>query len=276
MKVLKQLFSFYIQSSIHVALTICALTIITFIEYDIEYYATLIYVVFFASIVGYNFVKYFGLAKFHYRSLTKRLKTIQLLTLFSFCLTGFFSIYLPVKLLVYVVFFGVINIFYAIPFLPKRFLLDINHNLRSISGLKVYVIAFVWTGVTVFIPIKYANISIDFDVCLSLFQRFLFIILLILPFEIRDLNFDSLKLSTIPQKIGVKYTKLLGILISVTIVMLEVLKDSKINEKQFVLIIILIISSLFLVNAKIKQGSYYSAFWVESIPILWLLLLMFS
>ena len=35
------------------------------------------------------------------------------------------------------------------------------------------------------------------------FQRFLFVVVAILPFEIRDIQYDSLKLSTIPQQIGV-------------------------------------------------------------------------
>ena len=44
-----------------------------------------------ASVAGYNFVKYFGFTKFYYRSLTIRLKYIQLVSVLS--LIGFVSVF---------------------------------------------------------------------------------------------------------------------------------------------------------------------------------------
>ena len=37
-------------------------------------------------------------------------------------------------------------------------------NLRAISGLKIYVIAFVWMAVTVIIPLLNEDYSLDNDV----------------------------------------------------------------------------------------------------------------
>jgi len=62
MTFLKQLFNFYINSSIHVALAVYALAYITLVEYDIEYDENVLYFVFYATITGYNFVKYFGIS----------------------------------------------------------------------------------------------------------------------------------------------------------------------------------------------------------------------
>ncbi|WP_203258078.1 UbiA prenyltransferase family protein [Hyunsoonleella ulvae] len=274
MRVLKQLFSFYINSSIHVALAVYALTYATLLEFNLYYDVDVLYFVFYATITGYNFVKYFGLAKFHHRSLAGWLKAIQIFSFFCFLLMGYYALNLRLEILIYLSAFGLITFFYAIPFLPKRFFIDKNHNLRSIGGLKVYVIALVWSGVTVFLPLLNNVYEINADVYVTGIQRFCFVILLMLPFEIRDLKFDSLRLSTIPQRIGVRYTKIIGTIMAVFIFLLEFFKDDTSKTQVLVLALVQLITVLFLVFAQKNQNKYYSSFWVESIPVLWLVVLL--
>lgn len=274
MKVLRQLFNFYINSSIHVALAVYALTYVTLLEFNLYYDVDVLYFVFYATITGYNFVKYFGLAKFHHRSLAGWLKAIQIFSFFCFLLMGYYALNLRLEILIYLSAFGLITFFYAIPFLPKRFFIDKNHNLRSIGGLKVYVIALVWSGVTVFLPLLNNVYEINADVYVTGIQRFCFVILLMLPFEIRDLKFDSLRLSTIPQRIGVRYTKIIGTIMAVFIFLLEFFKDDTSKIQVLVLALVQLITVLFLVFAQKNQNKYYSSFWVESIPVLWLVVLL--
>src|SRR5690554_4598680 len=84
MRLFKQIFDFYIDSSIHVALAVFALSWITLLRFHIPYDSAALYFIFFASISGYNFVKYFGIARFRHRSLTNWLKCIQLFSLVCF------------------------------------------------------------------------------------------------------------------------------------------------------------------------------------------------
>ena len=274
MTFLKQFFNFYINSSIHVALAVYGLTYITLVEYDIQYDEDILYFVFYATITGYNFVKYFGIAKFHHRSLARWLKVIQIFSLISFVLMGYYGLKLPSLMLVYIVIFGGITFFYAIPFLPKRIFIDKQNNLRSIGGLKVYVIAAVWTGVTVFLPLLSHELPISADVLITGVQRYIFVILLMLPFEIRDLKFDNLKLSTIPQKIGVKLTKLFGLIFLMVFFFAEFFKDELSNCNITSSSIITFITAIFLVFTNKKRNRYYSSFWVESIPIFWLIIVL--
>jgi len=274
MAVFKKLFDFYINSSIHVALSVYALTYITLLELSIPYNEALLYFVFYATITGYNFVKYFGLARFHHRSLANRLKIIQVFSFFCFVLMCYYGFQLPIETLLYLGVFGVITFFYAIPFLPRRFFIDKNHNFRSISGLKIYVIGFVWTGVTVFLPVLNNEMVLSLDIIISGVQRFAFVILLMLPFEIRDLKFDHLKLSTIPQKIGIKPTKILGCVLAILVFLLEFFKDEITQLGIFDLTIVLFTTTVLVLLSKINQNKYYSAFWVEGIPIYWLVLLV--
>jgi len=245
-------------------------------EFHVLYDKSILCFIFFASITGYNFVKYFGLAKFHHRSLANWLRFIQMFSMLCFILMCFYAFQIHTKTLFYIVGLGIITFLYAIPFLPRRFLIDEKQNLRSVGGIKIYVIALVWSGVTVFLPLINNNISVSEFIIITAIQRFVFVIVLILPFEIRDLQYDSLKLSTIPQKIGKKWTKITGVILLILFYVLEFFKDEYNLKRLIILTVITLITLLLLIEAKINQGKYYSGFWVESIPILWLLLVLFS
>jgi len=256
----------------HVAVAVYACTYITLIHLGLPYDENVLYFVFYATITGYNFVKYFGIAKFHHRSLAVWLKVIQVFSLISFVFMCYYGFQLPRIVLLYCAVFGLITFFYAIPFLPKRLFIDKHHNLRSVGGLKVYLIALVWTGVTVFLPVLTHELPIHADILIMGLQRFMLVILLMLPFEIRDLKYDNLKLSTIPQKIGVEQTKRFGALFVFVVFFIEFLKNEITVNGVFVLLVMTLVLLVLVLCSKIEQHKYYSAFFVEGWPILWLIL----
>lgn len=277
MKPIKHLFNFYLNSSIHVAIAVYALTRITLIKFNLVYDENLLHFIFFATITGYNFVKYFGVAKWHHRSLASWLKVIQIFSLLCFFLMCYYAFKLNLNTLICIILFFGITFIYAIPFIPKRFYMDTQKNLRSVSGLKIYVIAIVWSGVTVFLPLIENDIVFNADAFLTFFQICLLVIVLMLPFEIRDLKYDNLKLATVPQKIGVNNTKILGYVLLIILFFIEFFKDIISTTAIITLVLIEIILYLLLLFARKNQGKYYSAFWVEGLPTLWLILIiMFS
>lgn len=272
MKSLKSFFDFYINSSIHVALSVFSMTYVSLLELRLPTDWNLLYFVFFSTITGYNFVKFFGVAKFHHRSLAHWLRIIQVFSFVCFLIMIWFALQLELETLMCIGIFGAVTFLYAIPFLPKRFFIDQQKNLREVGGLKVYVIGLVWGGVTVLLPVLDSNQPFDGDVWITAIQRFVLVMMLMLPFEIRDLQYDSLKLSTIPQKIGVKNTKIIGVLLGMVFMMLEFFKDT-LNQKLVALTLaVALITLLFIVFANRNRSDYYSSFWVESVPILWLFL----
>ncbi|MBC3847585.1 hypothetical protein H8K90_14405 [Winogradskyella echinorum] len=277
MVILKRIFNFYLNSSIHVAIGVYALTWITLLQFGVEYDKNSLNFVFFATITGYNFVKYFGIAKFHHRSLAGWLRAIQIFSFLAFIALCYYASKLEVNTLVLIAILGLITFLYAIPLLPKKYFIDDHKNLREISGLKIYVIALVWSFTTVILPLVNNEVSLDFDVVITSVQRFIYVLVLMFPFEIRDLNYDNLKLSTIPQKIGVKKTKIIGVFLLMIFMMLEFFKDELTSNAVIVTLIIVFITLLFIVFSNKNQSKYYSAFWVESLPIIWLgILLMLS
>lgn len=274
MKSLKSFFNFYINSSIHVALAVYALTWITLIQFELPYDKNSLYFLFFATISAYNFVKYFGLAKFHHRSLANWLRVIQIISGLAFVVMSYYALRLTPNAIILLSILGVITFFYAMPFLPKQFLFDEQQNLRKIGGLKIYIIAFVWTCATVVLPLVNNQMFFDTDVVITIAQRFCYILVLMLPFEIRDLNYDSIKLSTIPQKIGIKKTKVIGVLLLMVFLMLEFFKDDLDSYSLILTLAVTFVTLLFLLFSRKNQSKYYSAFWVEALPIIWLVILL--
>lgn len=259
MKFLNFLFNIYINTSLHVAFAVCSLVGITYLEFDVNISYNLLGFVFFGTIVGYNFVKYAAIYKKRFAEMYLHLKIIQtvsVLALFYFTmqLTG----------IIIVVFggFALLTFLYAIPLLK-------NKNLRNVTGLKITIVAVVWAGVTVLIPLINKSVMLDMDFWITLIQRFLFVFALTLPFEIRDLQFDDLTLETLPQRVGVKKTKIIGTLMLLFMMLIELFKDS-INLNYLIsMVVVIVVLILFLWNSEKKQSNYFSSFWVESIPILW-------
>ena len=224
--------------------------------------------VFFGTIVGYNFVKYDALARAKKLQMRTELKIIALFSFFAFLLVGFYFFQLQKITQIVAVAFLSITLLYTLPFFPNR------KNARNWAGVKIYIVALCWVGVTLGLPILNAEIAITSDFYLKCIQRFILIFVLVLIFEIIDLANDDPHLKTVPQQIGVKRTKILGMLLLIPFYFLEFLK-SNFDEKQLIVNLILFaLISLFLLFANEKRSKYYTSFWVESVPIIWWLLLI--
>ena len=268
MSFLKLLLNFYINSSIHVALAVYSLVRVTEIYFDLPYNENLNYFIFFATITAYNFIKYAGVAKIYHMSLTKSMRLIQIFSFICFCLLCYYAWLLPFETLVFFLPFGLLTGLYIIPFLG-----GFQKNLRKISYLKIFVVAGVWAGVTAVIPLIAVENEIDSNLVLIFAQRMLFALALILPFEIRDMQLDFEDVKTLPQKIGVEQTKKVGLALLLFALTIEFLiTDSSMNRNIFLAVCFVLL--LFLMRSKKTQSKYYSAFWVESLPILWWLSLL--
>lgn len=268
MRILKYLFDFYIQSSLHVALAVYALIRITFLKLNISYDESVAYFGFFGTIVGYNFVKYDELARVKKIKLTKTFKAIIILSFISALATFYY--FLALKTATKLIGFGalLLTILYTLPFFPHK------SNLRNFSGIKIYLVALAWVGVTVILPVVNAEFDFSIIVILKCIQRFILVFVLMLIFEIIDLQFDDSKLLTIPQKLGVKQTKRLSYLLIIVFLALDFFKPNIAFHQLIITSLVALILMLFTFFASSKRNKYYTSFWVESVPFFWLVLLM--
>jgi hypothetical protein len=263
-------FDFYLKSSIHVALSVYALVRMTQFMFEIPYDESIALFSFFGTIVGYNFVKYDALARAKKRMMRNELKIIVLFSFFSFLAVGFYFFQLERVTQIVAVSVLILTLLYTLPFFPNR------KNARNWAGVKIYIVSLCWVGVTLLLPLVNAHEDLDLDFFIKCIQRFILIFNLILVFEIIDLANDDPHLQTVPQQIGVKRTKIVGLfLMLVPFYFLEFLKINFIEKQLYVNLVLVLMVSLFLLFANEKRSKYYTSFWVESIPILWWLMVVF-
>ena len=268
MRYFKNIFEFYINSSIHVALSCFALVHLTYSMFHISFNTNVACFTFFGTIVGYNFVKYDALIRVKNLQMTLQLKTIAVLSLLSLLFSGYYFYQLEKHTQIIGFVFLIITLLYTLPFFPNK------KNARNWAGIKIYVVALCWVGVTLFMPIINSDYSFTGSVFLVAIQRFILIFVLVLIFEIIDLKWDDPNLKTVPQQIGVLYTKRVGVILMVSFFLLEFLSNDFRIEFLALKIGLAITTVLFLVFANENRSRYYASFWVESIPIFWWLFLM--
>ncbi|SNZ01542.1 hypothetical protein [Flagellimonas pacifica] len=263
MRTLRFIFNFYLNASIHVALAVISLLGVTSLVLEIPLNLSLFGFVFFGTIVCYNFVKYGVEAKKYLVVMNAYHKNIQALSFFCFGLAVYFLIHLDRKIWVAVLGLGLISCLYAIPLLPK------TKNLRSLGGFKIYIVALVWVGFTVLLPVLDNELDISWDLKILFLQRFILVVALILPFEIRDLQWDDPEIKTLPQIFGIYKTRMLGVILMVVFFLLTFLKDNLIGvEISMRLLVSVLLIIVFLQRDRVPR-KYFASFWVEGIPILW-------
>ncbi|MGG7036097.1 MAG: hypothetical protein ACI7YS_13015 [Flavobacterium sp.] len=268
---LKQLFNFYINSSIHVALSVFALVQITGLQFQITDLEDCAFFAFFGAIAAYNFVKYYNFIRVQGWQMSNRLKGIVLLSVLSLLVAFFYFFKLTKEAQISALITLVLTLSYKLPFFPNR------KSARSSPGMKIYMVALCWVGATVVLPVINSEIPITLDFYLKCVQRFVLVFALTLIFEIIDLKTDNLNLKTVPQQIGVKMTKWLGIILLLIFCGLEffnvnnnINSNSNINVHYFLLrLIIAIAIAIFLLFANENRSRNYAAFWAESVPVFW-------
>lgn len=244
-----------------------SLVVITYFFINLTVNPKVLFFVFFGTLISYNIIKYSGFV-LNFVKLKITLKLIFVLTFFSFFIEIFLFFRLNFLTQLCAVFFGFLSFLYLVPFKKN------NKNLRNLAGVKVYIVSFCWAGVTLLLPLLDAELPIQNDVFCKFLQRFILTLILILIFEIKDLKYDDFSLKTVPQLIGVLRTKKVIFLLLLIFYILEFFKNNTYTNQWFVNLILIIITSLFVCFVNENRSKYFTSFWVESIPILWLLLIL--
>lgn len=245
---LKNAFHFYLSSSIHVGIAVACLVKIA--DPTSSNYA---WMVFFGTILSYNFLKYKHLF-FKNTFEIIRLNKIIASTLVAFI--GFLFLFLQQKS----------NIQLQIGF--AGFLVLLYPVVRKMGWFKIFYVSFVVSCVTLWIPVA-TNDAIE----ILFLHRFLVLTILLLPFEIVDVNKDPLHLKTIPQLVGIENTKRGGYLFLMASCFVVFFYLPEMNNLVYKLVTILMLGAIYFATE--NRSKYYTLFWIESIPIVWWLLIYF-
>jgi hypothetical protein len=269
MKPFKPLFDFYLDSSVHVALSCFALVNCTYLILNISINYSVALFAFFGTIAGYNFVKFNALAQAKKNKMSYKLKAIIGLSFISIFIGIYYFLKLQTGTQIIACLFLLLTLLYTLPFFPNK------KNARNWAGFKIYIVAICWVGVSLLLPILNSGSKINSEIGILILQRLLLIFSLILIFEIVDLKKDDPHLKTVPQQIGVKNTKSLGFILLIMFSGLGFLNKNFQFLELLLNIAIAILIGVFLFFSTENRSKYFTNFWTESIPIVWWLLYLF-
>jgi hypothetical protein len=276
MHALKKILDFYIFSNIHVALSGFCLTKITLIQVGIHSNLTPFFVAF-SIIISYNFIRFFELKykrlQWYKKWFFNHQKILLFLVLVSIFLLGFILVNSSFNLqsLSILFPFAFMTLFYVVPLFKMK---KVEVSFRNFPFVKIISIAISWAGITVLFPLYETGVKFTSIVYIEFFQRFLFLIAILIPFDIRDVMIDPKSLKTLPQILGVDKSKLVGYLMLVSLIFLEFFKTENSIYFTYILIVVSLITALFLMFSSTKRTRYYTSFWVEAIPIIWFCLIV--
>lgn len=79
-----------------------------------------------------------------------------------------------------------------------------GRRLRDFHFLKIFLIALVWTWVTVVLPAFQVHLLGQIPVWLLILERFFFVFAITVPFDVRDLHLDrQTQVATLPARLGI-------------------------------------------------------------------------
>lgn len=212
MRFVLKILDFLVVSNVYVAMGVYSLTWLSMHTYQLDG-LSLAFFVFFSTMFAYNFMRLMRVHPMLLEGDSKRHQNIYKLRFTLWCLcviSGFFSVFFLVAIykpiLVVLLFMASISIAYALPVYKKS---GVWLRLRDLPGVKIFLIAIVWSLVTEGFPALLAGGKLN---VLPLLERFLFVFAITIPFDIRDLRFDDKGLATIPLVFGVRKARWIGII----------------------------------------------------------------
>ena len=141
-------------------------------------------------------------------------------------------------------------------------------RLRQIKGLKIFIIAFTWTLVTVYIPINLYIVN-KISLAIVLINNFLFIAILSLLFDIKDFQKDKENnLPSIPVLIGeIKSYQVIRLIIAVLLISTYFLYDDVGFATTAALLLHILFSYLVIFKLKSSHKNFYYTILIDGLLI---------
>lgn len=275
---LKKIANFIVYSNLFIAFCALALSLFTLRILAYENEAPLLAFIFFSTLFAYNFQRKLSLIYHSTRDssnqnrwINENKKWSNLITVFSFLASFYFLYQLPHETILLIAPLAIISLLYV---------LQIGNQpaLRNIPFLKVFVVAFVWGGAMILLPIIYFEAHLSDLLSLKAQSLTLALALFVfgqsLPFDIRDIGYDQKQsLRTIPSKMGIAKTLLicwLSFALSI-IVMSYAFISAYISQHSFLsFCLAILLSSLVIYFSKREKHHLFYGIVLESclcIPI---------
>lgn len=152
-----------------------------------------------------------------------------------------------------------VALLYPLPWIMK----NKGGGLRSVPGLKLFVIAFVWAFTTGFLPAIWNG----HNGWWWLLERFLWTMALTIPFDVRDVKLDAQSIKTLPHIIGPRNSIYLA---HACIWMSYALMVLVFGLPLISTFLLYLLFAVVIIVARAELGDLYYSFFIEGLP--WFLL----
>ena len=283
-KYLRQALDCLLFSNIFIALCAVAQGLVTYQLLDTEPEIHVLGLLFCSTLALYNFsillVKPENPERSHFRRVRwifshyRLMITVTIIAILSILPLIFFLNTASRILLISLAF---VSVAYSLPIFSIH---DKHFGLRNIPGVKLFLIAMVWSLSCVLLPILeleshiVASITVN-DTILLITKRFLFIAAITVPFDIRDLFQDKRdELKTIPVILGEQKALLIcqGLLAGYLVLLLIFTK--RIDSNFLGLMLTTILAGWLIFKSKWQKNEYYYFLYLDGTMIVQFLILL--
>lgn len=276
---------FLLFSNLFIAICAVAQGLVTYHLLNAQPSQHVLAFLFFSTLLIYNLAVLLAKPKEPQKSPFRRVRwifshhrlTISITLIAILCIVPLGLFYLSFQSQLLMGFIGLLAVAYNVPFLSFN---NKKIGLRNIPGIKLFLIAFVWSSSCVLLPIVALESTHQIQVPLSetvllTAKRFLFICAITIPFDIRDLFQDKLyELKTIPVMLGenkawIFCQALLGIYL-----LLLVLFTKGINIDVIGLSLTVLLTGWLIFKSNLKRNEYYYFLYLDGTMLLQYLILI--
>ncbi len=141
-----------------------------------------------------------------------------------------------------------------------------SFGLRTIPSLKLILIALIWSWVCVVTPQLLFFSHVDFSFSIIVFT---FILAITIPFDIRDLNYDSENLRTLPQIVGSTVCVLIALSILLVLIFYSYFNLDKVG-----LCYLFTFTALVILPSYKARNEYYYLFLIDGFLVLFPIFVM--
>ncbi len=286
-KYINQTLDFLLFSNIFIALCAVAQGLVTYQLVRAKPEKYVLALLFFSTLALYNFSILLAKPKDPDKSPFRRVQWIfshyrLMITLTIIAILSILPLilFLSVTSQILLFFLGLVSIAYNLPIFSiheKRF------GLRNIPGIKLFLIAMIWSLSCVLLPIlemesdQIIMVSAK-DTILLIAKRFLFIAAITIPFDIRDLFQDKTsELKTIPVMLGEKKAYLICQILLLAYLILLFLFTRNFDKNFFGLMLTILLTGWLIFRSNWQKKEYYYFLYLDGTMILqFLILLLFS
>jgi len=274
---LKKLGQFFVYGNVFVSFCVLVLCQSTSIIIGVDS-SHLLPFVFFSTLFVYNFhrIVRYNLNKEQSANrdwLNKNRLFIIIITVISLFLSVYYAVSLSFSTFYFLIPASIISLSYPIKIIP---LVGQKVSLRELPRAKIFLIALVWSIVSVVLVTIENKSFYSLDTLLLFVSRFSFVLAITIPFDIRDLKYDDLSLKTIPQIFGEQKAKTIALYCLAFFELISIFHFF-VGDFSWQILLALMLTSLLsgilIIKSSQEKNNLFFSFWVEGASIIMFLLL---